>query len=116
MQVAQVQLGLIGYIKDAILPSLQGTQIQVMGFKIPISKELMQIGFGVGTGMSQINFENYIPMLKNFGIIDEENEIDIEKFSNLLKDEINKTPDKKMVIGNFTFIDTDIDELITYLQ
>ena len=116
MQIAQVQLGSIGYIKDVILPALQGTQITVMGFKIPISKELMQIGFGVGAGMSQINLEQYIPMLKNLGIVDDKNEVDIGKFSELLKTEINKTANKKMVVGNFTFVDADVDEFITYLK
>lgn len=124
ISVSELQVGLFEYVRNEMIPHLEGISIPLVGgLNIPISKELMQIGFGTLAGVADLKIEKATPILQFFGIISDSGMIDVDKIAPVLKEQVSKVGSFKLPLqlGNneliyFTFNNNDIDTFVSYLQ
>ncbi len=113
--ITELEIGLTDYISNEIIPHIPPRTITPFGNFMPIeiNSTLMQVIGGVGLSYGGAKLEQFIPTLKRLGIVEEDNKIDVEKFSTTLKEQIEKAGGK-LKISDFEFEPADIDILANY--
>ena len=115
MTVTELQVGIFEFVRKEVIPHLEGVSIPLFGnLRLPISKELMQVGLGTATAMAELDLERFIPQMQMLGIVTSDGNVDIERLIPILKEEVKRV--EKLKIGAFTFEASDVDTLAKYLK
>ncbi|MFI3251882.1 MAG: hypothetical protein R3Y60_01950 [bacterium] len=114
MNLATLQGKIIDYAMNEIIPNLPPMGFSMMGMPINLGKSAIQFLGGIGLGMSTFNLEKYAYTLKMVGIIDENNIIDTDRLSTLMRENIEKVG--VLEIAEFKFTKEDVEKFITYIS
>lgn len=107
--IAQIQNGLTKYVDENIVPSMAGWQKWV---------------FGAGAAIAISNLPKNVERWKNtevvkmLGVIDDGNNIDIQKIYQGIKRQSDKAPASIDIpgMGTITLNDYDVDTIYNYIQ
>lgn len=104
MDIKNFQLATWAYVQNFIKPNLIND----------LDKWMLYFGMGVGTMKFEKMLNTYLPMAKQIGVINENNEIDIEMLQKYGKFAFSKQ--NKLKIWKLTFREKDFDDFITCLK
>lgn len=105
MTFNQVEVGIVNYINNEIAIKAQGPM-----------KFLIYTGMALGTPKLEEMFVQYKshPMIKALGVIDESDDIDIDKLYSAMKKAISKVD--TFEIWGIRFNERDVDSLYNYIR